>query len=211
MSVNVLLVCGYSAFLLGVAYGFDLMARRVAVRAQRWRTGSFRYHADHDAWTCPEDQWLWPASFDPEQRIVRYRAKPSVCNSCPVKSTCTTSHSGREVQRAVDTWPASEAARFHRWIACSVVLLGLVWPVAVALTDPGRDALLVLAVAVVVALILSLPLWSHLRRSSTFMPEGMVHRSLDQAVQEREAVAATQLRHRAAYHSDRRPADRAGS
>ena len=67
-SVEVVLVCGYSGFLLAVAYGFDRLARRVAVRAQRWRTGSFRYHADHDAWTCPEDQWLWPASFDPDQR-----------------------------------------------------------------------------------------------------------------------------------------------
>ena len=36
---NVILVCGYSGFLLAVAYGFDVMARRVAVRAQRWRSG----------------------------------------------------------------------------------------------------------------------------------------------------------------------------
>ena len=29
MSTNVILVCGYSGFLLAVAYGFDVMARRV--------------------------------------------------------------------------------------------------------------------------------------------------------------------------------------
>ena len=75
VSTNVLLVSGYSVFLLAVAYGFDVMARRVAVRARRWRTGSFRYHPDHDAWMCPQDQWLWPTSYDPEQRIMRYRGQ----------------------------------------------------------------------------------------------------------------------------------------
>ena len=71
-------------------------------------------------------------------------------------------------------WPASEAARFHRGIACAVGVLGLVWPLGTALTGPGPDSLLVLAVAVVVALLLSVPLWSHLRRTAVFIPEGMV-------------------------------------
>ena len=124
VSTDVLLVCGYSVFLLAVAYGFDVMARRVAVRARQWRTGSFRYHADHDAWICPQDQWLWPTSYDPEQRIVRYRGKPAVCNACPVKSGCTTSPHGREVTREIDPWPHSEAGRFHRGIACLVALIG---------------------------------------------------------------------------------------
>ena len=91
-----------ASVLLAVAYGFDVMARRVAVRARQWRTGSFRYHPDHDAWICPQDQWLWPTSYDPEQRIVRYRGKPAVCNACPVKSGCTTSPHGREVTREID-------------------------------------------------------------------------------------------------------------
>src|SRR5262249_59436585 len=108
VSINVLLVCGYSAFLLAVAFGFDAMARRAAMRAQRWRTGAFRYHPDHDAWTCPQDQWLWPSAYDPQQRIVRYRAKPAVCNTCPVKHDCTTSQHGREVVREIDPWPHSE-------------------------------------------------------------------------------------------------------
>ena len=41
-----------------------------AARATHWTTGSFRYHADHDAWQCPQDQWLWPTSFDPENRVT---------------------------------------------------------------------------------------------------------------------------------------------
>lgn len=170
-STNVLLVCGYSIFLLGVAYGFDVMSRRVAVRAQRWRTGSFRYHADHDAWTCPEDQWLWPASFDPEQRIVRYRAKPSVCNSCPVKDTCTTSGAGREVTREVDPWPHSEAGRFHRGLACSIAVVAILFPLAMLLSGPTgpETALLLGAAALVIAG--TVPLARHLWRTPSNFPE----------------------------------------
>ena len=86
-ATSVWLVAAYALVLVAVAWGFDLMARKTSVRAARWRTGQFVYHADHDAWVCPEDHWLWPTSFDPEHRVMRYRAKPSVCNSCPVKST----------------------------------------------------------------------------------------------------------------------------
>lgn len=122
------LVAGYALALVATAWGVDAMARRVSQRAAQWRSGQFRYHADHDAWVCPEDHWLWPSSFDPKHRVMRYRAKPSVCNSCPVKSTCTTSEHGREISREIDPWPHSEAGRFHRGIACCVAALGVVMP-----------------------------------------------------------------------------------
>jgi hypothetical protein len=201
---EVWLAAGYCVALVGLAYVIDALARRAASVAEGGMSGGFAYHQEHDAWLCPQDQWLWPQSFDPENRVMRYRGTPSTCNACPVKASCTTSSSGREVQRAVDSWPASEAARFHRGIACVVVLLGLVWPLGTALTGPGRDSVLVVTVAVVVALLLSLPLWSHLRRSPVFIPEGMAHRSLDDAVAEREAAAATLVRRRSSYGSDRR-------
>lgn len=199
------MAAGYSIALVGLAYVIESLARRAASVSEGGITGGFTYHSDHDAWKCPEDQWLWPQSFDPDNRVMRYRGTPSICNSCPVRDSCTTSHSGREVQRAVDSWPASEAARFHRSIACTVVLLGLVWPLAVALSGPGPDALLVLGAAVVGALLLSLPLWSHLRRSPIFIPQGLVRRSLDEAVAEREAAASALARRRSSYSSDRRP------
>ena len=56
----------------------------------------------------------------------------------------------------------------------------------------------------IVALLLSTPLWSHLRRSTVFIPEGMVHRSLDDAVAERDAAVAAVIRKRSSYGSDRR-------
>lgn len=204
VGVEVWLAAGYCVALLGLAYVIDALARRAASVSEGGMSGGFTYHQDHDAWRCPQDQWLWPRSFDPENRVMRYRGTPSICNACPVKASCTTSSAGREVQRAVDSWPASEAARFHRWIACAVVALGLVWPLGTALTGPGPDSLLVLAAAVAVALLLSVPLWSHLRRNPVFIPEGIAHRSLDDAVAEREAAAAAVMRRRSNYGSDRR-------
>ena len=65
MTASVLLVASYALVLVAIAWGIDLMARRSSMRAARWRTGSFVYHANHDAWVCPQDQWLWPTSFDP--------------------------------------------------------------------------------------------------------------------------------------------------
>jgi len=169
------LVAGYSGFLVVVAYSFDLLARRVAKRSQAWRNGAFTYHSDHDAWVCPEDQWLWPTTFDPEQRTMRYRAKPSVCNSCPVKKDCTTSAHGREVVREVDPWPHSEAGRFHRGLACAIAAIALLLPLGLLLGmhDPA-DALLLGLTALGVVLA-GLPLASHLWRAPSGFPAHVPH------------------------------------
>ena len=123
MNPEAILAAGYATLLLLVAVGLDRLARHAHNRADRYRTAGFRYHPQHDAWVCPQEEWLWPAEFDRHRRLVRYRAKPSVCNACPVKAACTTSPHGREVVRAVDPWPHSEAGRFHRGLA--LMLIGL--------------------------------------------------------------------------------------
>ncbi|MGV0715865.1 hypothetical protein ABQE93_10705 [Mycolicibacterium sp. XJ662] len=197
------LAMGYAAVLVLIAYGIDTFARRAAAKAEGHRTGPFVYHEDHDAWQCPEDQWLWPTSFDPDNRVMRYRGTPSICNACPVKETCTTSHDGREVSRAIDSWPASEAARFHRGIACAVSAIAVIWPLAMALAaDTAPEALLLVGTAVLAGLV-SLPLWSHLRRTPA-VPEGVVFQSLDDNLEERNRLAEAEMRRRSTYASDRR-------
>ncbi len=170
VSVAVWLVAGYAAFLVAVAYVFDLTARRVARRTQAWRTGTFRYHEDHDAWVCPQDQWLWPVSFDQHQRTMRYRGSPTVCNSCPVKSTCTTSDGGREILREVDPWPHSEAGRFHRGLACALVVLAVLLPLAMLPSRREPAEAVVLLLALVAAAGAGLPLFSHFRNTPTGFP-----------------------------------------
>lgn len=194
---------GYGVVLLLVAYGIDQLAKRAQTRIQEDRAGGFVYHENHDAWLCPEDQWLYPKSFDPENRVMRYRGLPLVCNSCPVKDTCTVSNDGREMQRHVDPWPASESARFHRGIACSVTVLAVLWPALTALmVTTWTSQVLALVTAFLIALA-ALPLWAHLRRTPAD-PMGAVVRTLDETVEERTAAAAALIRRRTRYASDRR-------
>lgn len=180
------LVAGYALALVGTAWGVDAMARRVSQRAAQWRSGQFRYHADHDAWVCPEDHWLWPSSFDPKHRVMRYRAKPSVCNSCPVKSTCTTSAHGREISREIDPWPHSEAGRFHRGIACCVAALGVVMPLVMLARLHSPADLLVLIGVIAIALAAGTPLAGHLWRTPSNAPGHVAHRS---ALEDQAALA----------------------
>lgn len=171
------LVAGYALALVAIAWCLDATAQRVSGRSAQWRIGQFRYHADHDAWVCPQDHWLWPSSFDPAHRVMRYRGKPSVCNSCPVKPTCTTSEYGREISREVDPWPHSEAGRFHRGIACSVATLGMVMPLValIRLHSPADLVVLLSVVAIVIAM--GVPLARHLWNSPSNAPEHLPHRT----------------------------------
>ncbi|MCV7383750.1 hypothetical protein H7K14_07855 [Mycolicibacter longobardus] len=184
------LVAGYALLLLSFAWGFDRMAKRTSERAAQWRTGKFVYHDDHDAWKCPEDQWLWPTSFDPENRVMRYRATPSICNACPVKDTCTTSGHGREISRAVDPWPHSETGRFHRGIACAVAGFGIVLPVATLFVNHSAADVLVLATTVAVVGAGSIPLLRHLWNTPSNAPDDRPHRLVadEQALQVEAAI-----------------------
>jgi hypothetical protein len=120
---EVFLAVGYAIFLLGVALGLDLLARHSHARSERYRTAGFTYHPTHDAWICPEDQILLRSEVDHKRRLVRDRSRPQICNYCPTKAECTDSDEGREVVRAMDPWPHSEAGRFHRGISLAVALI----------------------------------------------------------------------------------------
>lgn len=198
----------YGGFLLLIAHVLDILARRTATSTSNARSGGFSYHEDHDAWKCSEDQWLWPISFDPDNRVTRYRASPTVCNPCPVKHNCTTSHSGREVVRNIDSWPSSEAERFHRGIACAVVVLGFVWPLAVMLQGRSALELAVLGAASAAIAAGSWPLWSHLRRAPASFPDHLKFEGLDESVAARAVTAAAELARQGGYGSIRKTGPR---
>ena len=102
VSIFVWLACVYALGLVAVGWCFDILAKRTSQRVVAARTFGFTYHEENDAWLCPEDQWLWATAFDSDNRVMRYRAKPSVCNTCPIKDSCTVSANGRE--RSCHDW-----------------------------------------------------------------------------------------------------------
>jgi hypothetical protein len=123
VSPEAVLGAAYAGGLLVAALALEWLSAHTHRRSLRFRTAGFEYRAVHDVWVCPEGEHLWPHELDHERRLVRYRARAHVCNSCPIKGRCTDSDSGREVVRPLDPWPHSEAGRFHRVIALMLVAL----------------------------------------------------------------------------------------
>ncbi len=120
---EVMLVAGYVVVLVAVALGLEQMARVAHRRSARVETGGFRYYAALDAWECPVGEHLLLIGMNADGRTARYRARAATCNRCPVKSDCTDSDTGRELQRSVDDWPRSEITHFYRVLALVLVVL----------------------------------------------------------------------------------------
>jgi transposase len=68
-------------------------------RYEVWSASHFRYEAPADQYRCPQGQLLHRVGgVTPDGRQL-YRAPASICNACPVKGQCTTSHQGRRLYR----------------------------------------------------------------------------------------------------------------
>jgi hypothetical protein len=168
LSTETIAAAAYSAFLVVCALGLDALGRHTHERSGRFRTQGFAYDAGLDLWQCPEGEQLRPFAVDHRRRVARYRARPMVCNACPVKDGCTDSDQGREIVRPMDPWPHSEAGRFHRGIA--VVLLGLASVIALAgiLLDRSLPDLALLGSALAVSGLIAL----RMSRAFVAMPSG---------------------------------------
>ena len=161
---------GYGLFLAAAALGLDLLARHSHRRAELYRTAGFTYDRHLDAWECPEGERLHRIETDVQRRVVRYRARAHVCNSCPRKGDCTESDSGREVTRVLDPWPHSEAGRFHRVIAIAMVCFGILVIGAGAGLNQGSGDLAVLGCALLVCTTVGLFLLADFRSAPSGFP-----------------------------------------
>jgi len=70
-------------------------------RYEVWSASHFHYEPQADQYRCPQGQLLHRVGVvNPDGRQL-YRAPAAICNDCPVKVQCTTSHQGRRVYRHV--------------------------------------------------------------------------------------------------------------
>jgi hypothetical protein len=169
LNPEVAIVGAYAVVLLAVAAVLDWLGQHTQRRSERFRTAGFRYQPQHDAWTCSQDAMLWPMEYDAEKHLVRYRAKPSVCNACHVKPDCTDSLQGREVIRAVAPWPHSEAGRFHRGMSLVIVALAAVLLLVAAARHP-QPSTLVLGAPLLFAALLGYRYSGHFRATPANFP-----------------------------------------
>jgi hypothetical protein len=65
-----------------------------------YRHTLFTYDAEQDVYHCPQGTVLKLRHQDDRHERWLYRANPSVCNDCSVKSACTSSNQGRQVGRS---------------------------------------------------------------------------------------------------------------
>jgi hypothetical protein len=63
---------------------------------------AFEYDPERDLYTCPAGETLRRRGHDHRGSYVRYAAKASACNECPLKSKCTNSSNGRWVSRSLE-------------------------------------------------------------------------------------------------------------
>ena len=63
---------------------------------------AFVYDAERDVYTCPTGELLRRQGHDHRKGSVRYAARPSACNACPLKEGCTKSANGRWVRRSLE-------------------------------------------------------------------------------------------------------------
>jgi hypothetical protein len=150
-----LLLLGYGLFLLAAALVLERLAAHTHRRSLHFRTAGFVYHEHLDAWECPEGEHLWPSDFDRERRLVRYRARPQVCNACPLKPECTESDEGRELVRSLDPWLATEAGKFHRSISLTLAALAALLAVVGLARHHGPLELLLLGGLFLASLLLA--------------------------------------------------------
>jgi hypothetical protein len=71
-------------------------------RTSLFTKDAFVYDAENDIYTCPQGETLRRQGHDHRERSVRYAARPSACNVCPLKSGCTKSAKGRWVRRSLE-------------------------------------------------------------------------------------------------------------
>lgn len=173
MSAEVLLAAGYALALGAGALVIEWLSVHTNNRSQQFRTSGFDYDKEQDFWVCHQGEQLWPKEFDRERRLVRYRAKSATCRACEAYRSCTDDPEGREITRAIDPWPHSEAGRFHRGIA--VMMVGLsVFILVIELIRHHAPAELVVLVPVS-GLVLGLGYWlgRDLVHTPTGFPEAM--------------------------------------
>lgn len=171
MSTEVFLAVAYGSVLLVAAGILEWLSVHTHNRSQAYRTSGFDYDEQHDLWVCHQGEQLWPSEFDRERRLVRYRAKAAVCNACPVQEACTDSKQGREITRAVDPWPHSEAGRFHRGIAVMLAALAAFCLTVVLVRNHDTVEIAVLVPLLLVSLIFTWWLGRDLAHTPSNFPE----------------------------------------
>jgi hypothetical protein len=82
-------------------------------RADYYDPSQFTYDPEHDVYRCPQGEMLRRVTAKYTERVVVYRAAPTICNGCPVKAACTASDRGRIIHRSFDAAYLERVHGYH--------------------------------------------------------------------------------------------------
>jgi len=156
---------GYALSLAMIAFLMEWAGRHAHRRSLRIRTSGFTYHREHDIWTCPQDQHLFPVFSDSANGITIYRAPAAACNVCPSKAACTDSADGREIEHSTLGEVESGMKRFHHAISLTLLALASLILVVELFRVDGRYPKIVLALTLTL-------FWILIRRLSAKLAQG---------------------------------------
>ncbi len=82
-------------------------------RTPYYGAARFTYDPEQDVYLCPRGASLPRLREKQTERVIVYRAAPTICNACPVKAACTASDHGRSLQRSFDANYLDRVRRYH--------------------------------------------------------------------------------------------------
>jgi hypothetical protein len=120
--IELWIVLFYVAAVLAGARIVEALARAHFARALRYGQHGFEYVEAHDAYRCPQGEYLSLHDVQQDARFAVYRAPPGSCRDCRFKARCCPSDEGRLIVRSLAAWAETNVGLFHRRV--SVVMFG---------------------------------------------------------------------------------------
>jgi hypothetical protein len=77
----------------------------------------FTYDRERDGYICPQGELLPRLRVIEATQVVRYRADAKTCQACPLRSQCTASRHGRQVERSVYSDYVDRVRSYHQTAA----------------------------------------------------------------------------------------------
>ncbi len=137
VDIELWIILFYVAAVLAGARIVEAVARGHFARAQSYGEQGFEYVAAHDAYRCPQGEYLVLHNVQHDSRLAVYRAPPASCRQCRLKSRCAPFSEGRLVFRSLAAWAETNVGVFHRRISVTCLRATVVICVA-GLASLGR-------------------------------------------------------------------------
>lgn len=121
VDIELWIILFYVAAVLAGARIVEVVARLHFARAQRYGEQGFEYLEAHDAYRCPQGEYLMLHTVHQDSRLAVYRAPPATCRQCRLKARCAPFSEGRLVFRSLAAWAETNVGVFHGRV--SVIML----------------------------------------------------------------------------------------